>query len=201
MEQGRRGRDLGSRRALYAGRCILPLLLGLTACGNPSQDAPLSGRATGSADAKVGEAARVGASTTDPASPALTQTSPFEPIARPVSTPGTFSTVNPRATQPALPPNTPSLDEKIIAEQAQRAARHSWYAEMLEHPDATVRLQALELWAQHPGEALDPVTHALVDGDESVRARAQELWEQHLQGEPTTTQPAQETAPGGQIKR
>lgn len=47
-------------------------------------------------------------------------------------------------------------------------------------PDPKVRLHALEVWAQRPGESLDPVTSALVDPDESVRARAQELLEQQL---------------------
>jgi hypothetical protein len=54
-------------------------------------------------------------------------------------------------------------------------------AELGAHPDATVRLQALELWAQQPGDALDPELYALLDDeDESVRARAEALWEQQL---------------------
>ena len=68
----------------------------------------------------------------------------------------------------------------MIAEQAQRAARERWYAEMRESPDVTARLQALEVWAKQPNESLDPVTLALVDEEESVRERAQELWEQQL---------------------
>lgn len=47
----------------------------------------------------------------------------------------------------------------------------------LNDPDPRVRIRALEAWAQHPGEDLNPVTHALVDPDESVRARARELLE------------------------
>lgn len=50
-------------------------------------------------------------------------------------------------------------------------------AEALISPDPRVRIRALEMWAQHPGDKLDPVTYALVDPDESVRARAQELLE------------------------
>jgi HEAT repeat protein len=52
-----------------------------------------------------------------------------------------------------------------------------WLAEALNSPDPRVRIRALETWAQHPGDKLDPVTYALVDPDESVRARAQELLE------------------------
>lgn len=44
----------------------------------------------------------------------------------------------------------------------------------------SVRLQALETWAQRPGDSLDPVTYGLVDQDETVRERAQALYEQTL---------------------
>jgi hypothetical protein len=74
-------------------------------------------------------------------------------------------------------------------------------AELRAHPDATVRLQALELWAQQPGDALDPVTYALVDGDEQVRARAQELWWSSSSRETATSRPVQEEGPGGQAER
>jgi HEAT repeat protein len=50
-------------------------------------------------------------------------------------------------------------------------------AEALNSPNPSVRIRALETWAQHPGEDLNPVTYALVDPDESVRARAQDLLE------------------------
>ena len=43
-----------------------------------------------------------------------------------------------------------------------------------------MRLQALETWAQRPGDSLDPVTYGLVDQDETVRERAQVLYEQTL---------------------
>lgn len=53
--------------------------------------------------------------------------------------------------------------------------------EALRDSDPTVRIHALDTWAQHPGPSLNPVTYALVDPDESVRARAQELFEQELE--------------------
>ena len=56
----------------------------------------------------------------------------------------------------------------------------AWLAAAREDPDPNVRMHALEVWAQHPGESLDPATHALVDPDETVRARAQELVEETL---------------------
>jgi hypothetical protein len=56
----------------------------------------------------------------------------------------------------------------------------AWLAAAREDPDPNVRMHALEAWAQHPGESLDPATYALVDPDETVRARAQELVEETL---------------------
>ena len=62
-----------------------------------------------------------------------------------------------------------------------------WFAELRESPDVTVRLQALEAWAQQPGTGIDPLTYALVDEDEAVRARAEELYEQQLAREEAET--------------
>ena len=61
-----------------------------------------------------------------------------------------------------------------------KASDDAWLAAAREDPDANVRLHALNAWAQHPGESLDPATYALVDSDETVRARAQELVEEQL---------------------
>jgi hypothetical protein len=84
---------------------------------------------------------------------------------------------------------TPLSDAQTTADQAQREAREQWFAELCENPDVTVRLQALELWAQQPGDTIDPLTYALVDEDEDVRARAEELWEQQLAREEAETLP------------
>jgi hypothetical protein len=51
------------------------------------------------------------------------------------------------------------------------------------HPDTRIRLQALDVWAQHPGGSMDTVTQALVDEDETVRGRAQELLDQAFKGQ------------------
>jgi hypothetical protein len=75
---------------------------------------------------------------------------------------------------------------QTTVEQAQQEARESWFAERRESPDATVRLQALETWAQQPGTGIDPLTYALVDEDEAVRARAEALYEQQLAQEEAT---------------
>ena len=65
-------------------------------------------------------------------------------------------------------------------DQYQTEEMPAWLSEALDDPDPYVRIQALETGAQHPGEALDLLTYALVDPDETVRARAQELLEEEL---------------------
>ena len=161
----------------------LVLLVGLSACGSPSPDAPV---------ASDGLAAH------EPARQAQTQTSPLGPTTQQASTPGPRITDASRATNPApnahvqtaaSPTNTPQPDERADANQAQREARQLWFEEVRENPDVTVRLQALELWAEQPGDDIDPLAYALVDEDEEVRARAEELWEQQLTREEAETAP------------
>jgi len=149
----------------------LGIAAGLTAlvgCGNPAPDSPVSGHTTGSADAVVaipaGDAPRASLA------------------ARQAPTPDQRRTEASRATQPAPDTRVPpaAAPAQPPADQAQREAREQWFAERRESPDATVRLQALETWAQQPGTGIDPLTFALVDEDEAVRARAEELYEQQL---------------------
>ena len=73
-----------------------------------------------------------------------------------------------------------SAPSVALREQYQTDDPPPWLAEMLHASDPNVRIQALDAWAQRPGESLDDVTYALVDPDESVRARAQEVLEQEL---------------------
>ena len=55
----------------------------------------------------------------------------------------------------------------------------AWMAKELNSPDVSVRLRALETWAQSaPVGAVDPLFLALEDNDERVQARANELIEQ-----------------------
>jgi hypothetical protein len=195
----------------------LGVAVGITAlvgCGNPTPDHPVSGHTTGSTDAGVspsaGDAARAGSAANKSARQAPTQTAPLGPTAQQALTPGALITSDPEATSPAhdarvqtaaSPADTPPPNEQTTADQALRAARQRWFAEVRESPDVTVRLQALEVWAQQPGDTLDPVSYALVDGDEHVRARAQELWEQQLTRETATTQPVQQEGHAGQTQQ
>ena len=131
--------------------------------------------------------------------PAPTQTIVRGPDALPSPTkPGTLLTESSRVTNPTPDARAPSAvspsdsrqpDTGTDNDEVQRQARVSWYAEASESPDVTVRLQALEFWAQQPGDGLDPVTYALMDEDEEVRARAQDLYAQQLAQEATAEQP------------
>ena len=158
----------------------LVLLVGLSACGSPSPEAPRSGLTSGSAGAVVaslaGHAAGAGSVATDPQRQGSTSTTLPGASNWDEATSGAPLPNDPRAAQSASGP--PPSDAQSLAEQAQREARELWFTEARESPDATVRLQALTLWAQQPGTGIDPLPYALVDEDEAVRARAEALYEQ-----------------------
>ena len=103
-----------------------------------------------------------------------------------------------RAAAPAIDAQTTtsteedaSATEQMKFDDVQREARQKWYAEMREAPEVSLRLHALDVWAEHPNDGIDPLTYALVDADESVRTRAQELYSQYLLGEDATAQSIQ----------
>ena len=65
----------------------------------------------------------------------------------------------------------------------------SWIAQALDAPEVSVRLQALDTWAQQGAQApLDPLVVALDDEDDDVRTKAMEIIEQQWaiedEGEP-----------------
>ena len=74
-----------------------------------------------------------------------------------------------KSSSPAAP--RPPPEQKLIVPDWMQAALH--------HPDPTVRLQALDRWAQQGRVgAVEPLMLALSDADERVRARAFQLIEQ-----------------------
>ena len=73
------------------------------------------------------------------------------------------------------PAATPTRDDVPVS-----TAIGSSFEEVNQHPDAQMRMAALEVWAAGAKESLDPVTYALVDPDDAVRTRAQELLEQEI---------------------
>jgi hypothetical protein len=162
------------------------LLVGLSACGSPPLEAPQSGSTSGSAAAvgslSVGDTPRAAAA---PARQAPTPTSPLGPPAQQAAT--AAERRSPNAPSPA---DSQPSDAQTPADQAQREARQQRIAELGASPDATVRLQALALWAAQPGAALDPALYAfLEDDDEQVRARAEALWEEQLTREEEASVP------------
>jgi hypothetical protein len=55
----------------------------------------------------------------------------------------------------------------------------SWIAQALDAPEVSVRLQALDAWAEQGAQApLDPLVVALDDEDDDVRTKAMEIIEQ-----------------------
>jgi hypothetical protein len=60
----------------------------------------------------------------------------------------------------------------------------TWIAQALDAPDVSVRLQALDMWAQQGAQApLDPLVVALNDEDEGVRVKAMTIIEQNWEVE------------------
>ena len=56
----------------------------------------------------------------------------------------------------------------------------TWIAQALDAPDVSVRLHALDMWAQQGAQApLDPLVVALDDEDKDVRAKAMAIIEQN----------------------
>jgi HEAT repeat protein len=65
----------------------------------------------------------------------------------------------------------------------------TWIAQALDAREVSVRLQALDMWAQQGAQApLDPLVAALDDEDDDVRAKAmaiiEENWEIEQEAEP-----------------
>jgi hypothetical protein len=56
----------------------------------------------------------------------------------------------------------------------------TWIAQALDAPEVSVRLQALDMWAQQEAQApLDPLVVALDDDDDGVRVKAMTIIEQN----------------------
>jgi HEAT repeat protein len=63
-----------------------------------------------------------------------------------------------------------------------------WMQAALKHPDANVRLQALERWVQQGRQSgVEPLMSPLNDPDERVRTRALQLIEQNWVAEQTAS--------------
>lgn len=174
--------ELAARQRRRAGLWGLGLLLCLYGCGNDSSEAP---RVTTS------EAGLYIADTLK------TNTSTDSGISVPPQSSTPLQTLSPKRPMASASAQADPSARTVAASGASvdQAAWDAWYATARESPDVTVRLQALEQWAQRPGDVLDPVTYGLVDHDEAVRNRAQTLYEQALaRGGTAPVQSSQEGA-------
>lgn len=176
------------RNRVGGGFVFLLLPLGLTGCGGPTSDGPLAEQASRGVHA-------VGVSP-------VTDTSLAGTGRESKSIPGSLASEEFVEVTPSqgrndeitkIPANLGPPQDPLQADQVRREARESWYAEVRTQADATVRLQALEVWDQQPGDTLDLVTYALVDEEEQVRTRAQELWSLQLARDLAVAPPSQDS--------
>ena len=154
----------------------LSLLLCLYSCGNPQSEAPPTGtpdvgRQVDAADPQKDRSEQRRFSPTAMATVPLRTPSPQQPIAG--------------------APVRADLSEQAASAtaSADQEAWSKWYEAARESPDVSVRLQALEMWAQKPGDFIAPVTYGLVDEDEQVRDRAQALYTQQHEREAAAAAP------------
>lgn len=156
-------------RNLFHGVAVGCLIL--MGCGSPAPEVPTAGRLPTAADAS-----RTDRVVRSPVDQVPTQ------IAKLSST--TASSGNPTPDghiSPTVATSDPAYsDRQTNVDQARYAARQQWLAELWAHPDAAVRLQALALVAEDPGDGLETVLEALEDDDEQVRTQAEEIWEHRL---------------------
>ena len=99
------------------------------------------------------------------------QHTPFQPNAP--STPAASGASPVSNPSPAAPQENPvPMPEHLVMP--------IWIAQALDAPEASVRLQALDMWAQQGAQApLDPLVVALDDEDDDVRTKAMAIIERH----------------------
>jgi hypothetical protein len=132
-------------------------LAGLSGCGPaaPDYSQSLDSRADLSASSKSQSV------TQHPWSPV--KTSVAQGVGRPSE-----SSITPTSTQVEVPP------------QPEHLAVPVWIAQALDAPEVSVRIQALDTWAQQgPQAPLGPLVVALDDENDDVRTKAMEIIERH----------------------
>lgn len=84
----------------------------------------------------------------------------------------------------AAPPASNHAPAPAVQEEPAPLPEHlvlpAWIAQALDAPEISVRLQALDTWAQQGAQApLDPLVVALDDEDDDVRSKAMAIIERH----------------------
>ena len=149
-------RLLCPRLAWFLG---LVLLSGLSGCGPAASDHAPNPESRVSLGAPS-ESQPVSQQTPSP------RNDPFTPAASPVP----FASNH--APAPAAQEEPAPVPEYLVMP--------TWIAQALDAPEVSVRLRALDTWAQQGAQApLDPLIVALDDEDDDVRTKAMEIIEQH----------------------
>jgi hypothetical protein len=89
------------------------------------------------------------------------------------------NSVNQAVDRPSESRNTQSPPQVEIPPQPEYLAVPVWIAQALDAPEVSVRIQALDTWAQQGSQApLGPLVVALDDENDDVRTKAMEIIEQ-----------------------
>jgi HEAT repeat protein len=81
---------------------------------------------------------------------------------------------------PAASIDKPATTQEEPAPLPEHLSLPIWIAQALDAPEASVRIQALDMWAQQGAQApLDPLVVALDDENDDVRTKAMAIIEQH----------------------
>ena len=103
-----------------------------------------------------------------------------QPVSQDTSVPryNPFTPAASGAPPASYPP--PTAPKESPAPLPENLVLPTWIAQALNAPEVSVRLQALDLWAQQGAQApLDPLVVALDDEDDDVRTKAMAIIEQH----------------------
>ena len=121
--------------------------------------------------------------------PAAPDHAPNQQSRASLASPSKSQPVSPRAlaASPGIPAATSTSNHTpapAVKEEPAPLSDHlvlpAWIAQALDAPEVSVRLQALDMWAQQGVQApLDPLIVALDDEDDEVQSKAMTIIEQH----------------------
>jgi hypothetical protein len=81
---------------------------------------------------------------------------------------------------PTASNDTQVAEQEKPAPQPEHLSMPVWIAQALDAPETSVRIRALDMWAQQGAQTpLDPLVVALDDESDEVRAKAMEIIERH----------------------
>ena len=109
----------------------------------------------------------------------LSMPSKSQPFTQYVSAPGNgLSTPVTSPVGPATSINTQATAQEKPAPLPEHLSLPLWIAQALDAPETSVRIQALDMWAQQGAQTpLDPLVVALDDENDEVRIKAMEIIE------------------------